>query len=361
MMVLSLSRAGEVWRSLGQRLGLTFLFLGIFLERPFMFASSILLLLTATPLAQLGRRLLRFKVELIIIIALIAVQAAAESQLNALILTIYLMGLINGLLLPNPRAIPPRAWLSLAILCIVLALFFTSDLPPRLDLSAEKSIFGKNPYDYQIDPRSLAYATFIVLLYLEPHFHGQLRSVLHVSLLICSAALASNKFGVLYATLCKLAPRLVIPAALALFCAMATVGFSSLEFTAARAALWSDFSSNFPRCDSTYRVCTELISLNNEEGVRSFHSILLDFCWYGGFAGLLGGLYFLVRVARVRSGFGASAAVLFSVALLFGFPPFFNERHVLIVYALLVLFQAEHPCCLAYRPLRAYSPVPVQL
>jgi hypothetical protein len=359
MMLLSLSRAGEVWRSLGQRLGLTFLFLGVFLERPSMFAGSILLLLMATPLGQLARRLLRFKLELIIILGLIAVQAAAKSQFNALILTIYLMGLINGLLLPNPHAIPPRMWPSVALMCLILALFFTSDLPARIGLASEESTFGSNPDDYQVDPRSLAYATFIFLLYLAPHFRGELSSVLHVSLLIGSAALGTNKFGMLYAALCKLTPRLVVPAALMLFCAMAAVGFSSLEFTIARAALWSDFFFNFPRCESTYGVCTELIGLNNEEGVRSFHSIVLDFCWYGGLAGLIGGIYFLVRVARVRSNFGASAAVLFSVALLFGFPPFFNERHVLIVYALLVLFQADRPSRLAHRALRAHRAVPV--
>ncbi len=359
MIVLPVSRMGEIWRSLFGRLGLAFMFLGVFLERPSMFASSILLLVIATPLGQLGRRLLSFKVELIIIIGLISVQAVADSHFNALILSIYLMGLINGLLLPNPRSIPPRFWLSLALLCTMLALFFTSDFPARIGLTADDSIFGNNTDDYAIDYRSLAYAVFIIFFYLASHFQGELRSIFHVSLLIGSAALGTNKFGILYAALYKLAPRLVIPAILILFCGLAVAGFSSLGLTAARAGLWSDFFSNFPTCDSTYGVCTELIILNNDERARSFHSILLDFCWYGGIAGLIGGTYFLLRVARVRSNFGASAAVLFSVALLFGFPPFFNERHVLIVYALLLLFQADCPRRLTNRTLRAHRSVPV--
>jgi hypothetical protein len=357
MIVLPVSRVVEICRSLFQRLGLAFMFLGVFLERPAMFASSILLLVIATPLGQLGRRLISFKVELLIIIGLISVQAAANSQLNALILVLYLMGLINGLLLPNPRTIPPRSWILLTLLMTTLALFFTSDFPARIGLTANESIFGTNTDDYEIDYRSLAYAWFILFVYLAPHFHGELRSIFHVLLLIGSAMLGTNKFGIFYAALYKLSLRLVIPAVLILLCGLAAMGFSLMGWTAAREGLWSDFFANFPTCNSTYGVCTELIGLNNEEGVRSFHSIVLDFGWYGGILGLIGGMYFLVRVASVRSNFGASAGVLFSVALLFGFPPFFNERHILIVYALLLLFQTDRTRRLTHRPLRAHRPI----
>jgi hypothetical protein len=357
MIVLPESRAGEMLRSLCQRLGLAFMFLGIFLERPSMFASSIVLLVVATPWNQLGVRLLSFKVELIIIIGLISVQLAVNNALNAMIIALYLMGLINGLLLPNPLTIPPRSWILLVLLCAMLALFFTSDFTARIGLTANESFFGSNIDVYEIDYRSLAYAVFIIFVYLAPHFHGKIRSIFYVALLISSAILGGTKFGVLYSVLFKLTPKLVIPFIFILFCGLAVAGFSSLGFTAPRAELWYDFLSSFPTCESTYGVCTELISLNNKEGVRSFHSILLDFWWYGGIAGLIGGIYFFFRVASVRSNFGASAALLFSVALLFGFPPFFNERHVLIVYAFLILFQADCPHRLTHRTLRAHRSV----
>jgi len=357
-MRLRLGQARDAIRYLGHHLGLAFMFLGIFLERPVMFAMSILVLLIVTPLREVGRRAWQLKIELLVIGGLISGQVTADSQFNALILTIYLMGMLNGLVLPDPRAIPPRSWLYLAVLCLLLALFFTSSLPAELGLQAEQSAFGTNPEDYQIDPRSLTYAVFIVTLYLAPHFAG-VGSPLHAGLLLGTAMLGANKFGMLFGALYRLTPRLVAPSILLVFVVLTVVGVSTLEFTAARAALWSDFFSNFPDCMSIHGVCTELIAINNEEGVRSFHSILLDFAWYGGFAGLSGGLYFLLRVARVRSRFGMSSGILFAVALLFGFPPFFNERHVLIVYALLILFQKGRACRLAHRPLRAHCTVPV--
>jgi hypothetical protein len=359
MMLGPFLRARELARSGAQQFGLALLFLGIFLERPSIFASSILTLLIATPLSQLASRIIKFKFELFVMFGLIAAQVVAESQFNSLILTIYLMGLINGILLPNPSAFAPRSLILFLLIFLALALLFTSGIPAQLGISTEESAFGNNTDEYQIDPRSLAYASFIFLLYLAPHFRGDIRTTLHSLLLLTIAALGANKFGMLYAALCKFAPKLVTPAMVFLFFVMALIGFASLEFTSARAALWADFFSHFPSCDSAYGVCTELIALNNEEGVRSFHSILLDFCWYGGFAGLLGGLYFLIRVATVQSNFGGSAAMLFAVALLFGFPPFFNERHVLIVYSLLILFQAERPRRLAHRSLRAHRPIPV--
>ncbi|MDR7096752.1 hypothetical protein [Hydrogenophaga laconesensis] len=340
-----------------QHLGLAFMLLGVFLERPDMFATSILLLLVSTPLRELGRRITTFKVELLVLMGLIAVQWAAHSPTNALVLTLYLMGLLNGMLLPHPRVIGPRSWASLAIACLLLALLFTSSLAPHLGLSSEGSAFGTNPDDYRIDPRSLTYAVFIFLLYQGPYFRGRTRFKLHISLMLAVAALGTNKFGMLYAALFRVAPRLVIPVLLLLATALTAAGIASVGFTADRAALWSNFFSNFPICDSAYGVCTGLISASNEEGVRSFHSIALDFLWYGGIAGLAGALYFLLRVAMVPSNFGRSAAVLFAMALLFGFPPFFNERHVLIVYAVLILFSARHRG-LSHRTLRANRSVP---
>lgn len=346
-------------RLAGQYVGLAFMFLGIFLEKPAMFAASILALALVTPARETLRRVLKLRVELMVVCGLIAVQIAAEGQLNALIVTIYLMGLLNGIFLPDPRTFGPRSWLPLIALCAVLAMFFTSELPVSLGYGATESAFGSNTEDYRIDLRSLAYAIFIVGLYLAPHFTGPALG-LHTGLLLTAAGLGGTKFGMVYAALSKLAPRLVLPLAVMVFLALAVVGLGDIEFTAARAALWSDFTSAFPGCESTYGVCTQLITFNNEEGVRSFHSILLDFAWYGGVVGLLGGSYFLLRVARVRSNFGRSAGILFAVALLFGFPPFFNERHVLIVYAFLILFQKDRAGRVAHRPLRAHRPVPVQ-
>lgn len=350
-MLASLSQVGNFWVLLCQRLGLAFLFLGVFLERPVMFAASILALLIAMPLHQLFRRLVQFKFELVVIIGLITVQWGAESQFNALILMIYLMGLINGLLLPNPNVIAPRSLVWVIALVLLLSLFFTSDLPRSLGIISEESIFGVNQDDYKIDTRSLAYAAFIVLLYLAPHFRGKIYPRLHASLLVAVSVLAMNKFGILYAALYRLTPRLVFPLVLSLFFVLEAIGFSNFEFTAPRLALWADFFYNFPFCKSKFGACTELITLNNVEGVRSFHSIVLDFYWYGGVVGLLAGIYFLARVAVVRSSFGASSSLLFAIALLFGFPPFFNERHILIVYAFLVLFKAERSRRLSYRAL----------
>lgn len=341
-----------------QLLGLVFMLLGVFLERPDMFATSIFLLLVSTPLVEVIRRVMKFKIELIVLLGLIAVQWAASSQTNALVLTLYLMGLLNGLLLPHPRAIAPAAWVPLALAYLMLALFFTSSFAAHVGVSTEASAFGTNRDDYRLDLRSLAYAAFIFLLYQAPHFRKRDRFELHVSLLLAAATLGTNKFGMLYAALFRFTPKLVVPLLLLLVIGLTAADISSLEFTADRVALWSDFFTNFPICGSTHGVCTELISLNNEEGVRSFHSIPLDFSWYGGAAGLLGGLYFLFRVAFVPSYFGRSAAVLFALALLFGFPPFFNERHVLIVYAFLILFPARHRG-FAHWPLRAHRPIPL--
>lgn len=358
MMEAPLARRRGTGRSWIQLLGLVFMLLGVFLERPDMFATSIFLLLVSTPLVEVVRRVMKFKIELIVLLGLMAVQWAASSQTNALVLTLYLMGLLNGLLLPHPRAIAPASWLPLSFACLLLALFFTSSFAAHLGVSTEASAFGTNRDDYRLDLRSLAYAAFIFLLYQAPHFRRRERFELHISLLLAAATLGTNKFGMLYAALFRFTPKLVVPLMLVLAIALTAAGISSLEFTADRVALWSDFFTNFPVCESTHGVCTELISLNNEEGVRSFHSIALDFSWYGGAAGLLAGLYFLIRVALVPSYFGRSAAVLFAVALLFGFPPFFNERHVLIVYAFLILFPARRRR-FAHRSLRAHRAIPL--
>ncbi len=358
-MRLSLRHAVYACRRAGQHFGLAFMFLGIFLEKPAMFALSILALFVTTPLREVIRRGAKLRFELFVVSCLIAMQAAAASQFNALIVMIYLMGLLNGLLLPDPRTFHPKSWFLLVALCVVLAIFFTSSLPSALGLTASESAFGTNPEDYQIDPRSLTYGVFIVALYLSPHFTG-LSSGLQTALLLLAAALGTNKFGMLYAGLYRLTPKLVLPLVVLIFVALAAVGLAQVEFTAARSALWRDFFLAFPSCVSQFGACTEVIIVNNEEGVRSFHSILLDFTWYGGYVGLLGGLFFVFRVAGARSNFGRSAGVLFAVALLFGFPPFFNERHVLIVYAFLVLFQKGNPRRVAHRPLRTNRPVPVQ-
>lgn len=352
-----LARRLGIGRRWIQHLGLVFMLLGVFLERPDMFATSIFLLLVSTPLVQIGRRVWKFKIELFVLLSLIAVQWAASSQTNALVLTLYLMGLLNGLLLPHPRAIAPASWAPIAFACLLLALFFTSSFASHLGVSTEASAFGTNRDDHRLDFRSLTYAIFIFLLYQAPHFRRRDRFELHISLLFAVATLGSNKFGMLYAALFRFTPKLVVPLLLLLAIGLTAAGISSLSFTADRVALWSDFLTNFPVCESAHGVCTELISLNNEEGVRSFHSIALDFSWYGGSAGLVGGLYFLFRAALVPSYFGKSAAILFAVALLFGFPPFFNERHVLIIYAFLILFPARHRG-FAHWTLRAHRSIP---
>lgn len=348
-------RTGSGWV---QSLALVFMLLGVFLERPDMFAASIFFLLVSTPLFELGRRVMKFKIELVVLVSLIAVQWLASSQTNALVLTLYLMGLLNGMLLPHPRVIRPRSWVPIALAFVILALLFTSSVAAHLGVSTDASAFGTNRDDYRVDLRSLAYAAFIFLLYQGPHFQRGGRFKLHISLLLAAASLGTNKFGMLYAALFRLTPKLVMPLLLLLGIGMTAAGISSLGFTADRVALWSDFFSNFPVCESVHGVCTELISQNNNEGVRSFHSIALDFSWYGGIAGLAGGLYFLLRVAFVPSYFGRSAALLFAVALLFGFPPFFNERHVLIVYAFLILFPLHHRG-FAHWALRTHRPVPL--
>lgn len=341
-----------------QHVGLVFLLLGIFLERPDMFAASIVALLVSTPLREVIRRVLKFKIELVILIGLIAVQWVASGQTNALVVTLYLMGLLNGLLLPHPRVISARSWMPIFFACLVLALLVTYGIAPHVGLSQDASAFGANREDYRIDLRSLAYAAFIFLLYQGPLFHTGLRSRLHMSLLLVIAALGTNKFGMLYAALFRLTPKLVIPLLLLLAMALVGANISSLSFTADRVALWSDFFSHFPTCDAIYGICTEQINVNNEEGVRSFHSIVLDFSWYGGVLGFLGGVYFLLRVALVPSYFGPSAAVLFAIALLFGFPPFFNERHAFIVYAFLILFPMRHRD-FAHWALRAHRAIPL--
>jgi hypothetical protein len=167
-----------------------------------------------------------------------------------------------------------------------------------------------------------------------------------------SALLGSNKFGVAFSVLKNLPRACVVLAIAVAFVGLAIAGFAVVDVTAARAALWSDFAANFPRCEATWGVCTELIVANNEEGVRSFHSLALDFAWYGGWPGLVAAAAFVWRAARVRSLYGRSAGVLFALALMFGFPPFFNERHVLVCYAFLVLFQEGRAARVADRPLR---------
>jgi hypothetical protein len=319
------------------------MFLGIFLEQPSMFLGSILLLLMATSAGQLLIRLQKFQVELISIIVLVSVQLASSSQFNALILSLYLIGLINGLLLPNPFDIRPRSWLLLLFMLAILWIFVQSDFSLQIGLADRDSAFGVNTADYKLDPRSLTYSLFIALVYFAPHFRGLFLSAIHSILLIGLASWGSNKFGMLFGAFCRFPPRIILPFLLCLFLLLGSIGFSNIDFSSARAALWSDFYYNFPACQESHPICTALISLNNDEGVRSFHSIVLDFFWYGGLFGLLVGIYLLLRVARQKSIFGASTPVLFSAALLFGFPPFFNERHALILYAVLILFQSECP------------------
>lgn len=335
------------------------MFLGVFFEKPAWFAASIASLLLVTPPSLILRRLWQLRFEFTIIIGLLAVQAAADSPLNALILAVYLMGLVNGMLLPEPRTLHPSRWTTLILLCLVLATLYVSDVFKDVGLGSAESAFGANVDDYQIDYRSLSYAVFIILLYLAPHFVG-VKSGLHAVLLLSSATLGSNKFGVIYAALFK-APATLAAATVGLaFFALGIIGFEQVEATAARAALWADFMLGFSECESVYGVCTDLILNNNEEGVRSFHSIVLDFAWYGGYVGLLGGLILVLRVACARSAFGRSASILFAVALLFGFPPFFNERHVLVIYAFLVLFQYKRVSRVPDWSLRSNRTLPVQ-
>lgn len=340
----------------GHVFGLACLFLGIFLEKPAWFAVSIACLIVVMPVGALLHRAWLFRYELLTMVSLIAVQVAVDSPLNALTLVMYLMGILNGMLLPDPRTFGPRKWFALAVLCTALTQMHVSGLSP-LDSASGESAFGSNIDDYQIDFRSLTYAAFILLLYVSPHFAG-LGAGLHTSLLLILAALGSNKFGMLYALLAKLPVAVAALIVLVLYMMFAILGFSEVEATAARAALWSDFFTNFPSCDASYGVCSDLIINNNEEGVRSFHSIVLDLTWYGGPLGLAAGLLFVVRIACVRSAFGRAAGVMLAVALVFGFPPFFNERHVFIPYAFLIIFQLNDAGQVLRRHTRQVAPVP---
>lgn len=330
------------WSTFAQHLGLAFMLSGIFLERPALFGVSIILLLISTPFSKLVRRLAMFTIELLILACLIAVQLAASDSANALILTLYLIGLLNGLLLPHPSSVTPRCWFRFIAPLLVLSLFLSHIPNPSIGIFSGTSVFGANREEHQIDLRSLSYAIFIFFLYQTRHFQGTKRSVLHAALMLITASVAANKFGMLYSILYRLPPRIVTPLILLTYIGLTAIGIGNLGITSDRAELWLSFQSNFPYCDSAYGVCTELISHNNDEGVRSFHSVLLDFTWYGGIAGLLGGVFFLVRVIFISSGFGKSAAILFALSMLFGFPPFFNERHVFIFYALLILFPVSN-------------------
>jgi hypothetical protein len=344
--------------ALGRLLGLTWLTLGIFLEKPVFFALSVVCLVLVIAPREVGRRLLALRLEFAVMLALIGVQFAAGGLLNALTLLLLLLGLINGLLLPDPRAIGPRFWPAWLLLAVAITAAYESELLAAWGLVPSESAFGSNIDEYEIDPRSLSYAVVIVLLYLSPHFAGPAGVGLHVLTMTLAAALGTNKFGIVFSLLKNLPRRLVAPAIAAGFLGLAVVGFSVVDITAARAALWSDFFANFPRCDAALGVCTDLILVNNEEGVRSFHSLALDFTWYGGWPGLVAASAFIWRAATVRSLFGRSAGTLFALALLFGFPPFFNDRHVLLCYAFLVLFQEGRAARVADRPLRAHGAAP---
>jgi hypothetical protein len=239
------------------------------------------------------------------------------------------------------------------LLAVGLAAAYQADQFAVWGLIPAESAFGSNVDEYAIDSRSLSYATLIALLYLSPHLRGPMGSTLHIGAMLAVAAAGSNKFGVAFSAL-KNAPRVpTVSLVLVAFIGVAVVGFSTIDITAARAALWSDFATNVGPCDKVFGVCADPIVLNNAEGVRSFHSLVLDFTWYGGWPGAVGALFFLWRAATVRSLYGRSAGVLFALALLFGFPPFFNDRHVLVCYAFLVLFQESSAPRLARRPLRA--------
>jgi hypothetical protein len=341
----------------GQLLGLSWLALGIFLEKPLFFALSVVCLALVLPPRETMRRARMLGVEWLILLALLAVQWAAGGQLNALIIVLYALGLLNGMLLPDPRAIGPRFWVPLLLLCIGLTDAYQSGALEAWGLVPAESAFGSNTDEYEIDPRSLSYAVMLMLLYLSPHFSG-VPAALHVVVMLLAAAVGSNKFGMAFSALKNLPRTLVVPLLLLVFAVQANLGFSAVEATAARAALWSDFAANVRGCDAVLGVCTDLIVVNNTEGVRSFHSLLLDFAWYGNWPGLAGALYFVWRAATVRSLFGRSAGVLFALALLFGFPPFFNDRHVLVCYAFFVLFQERGAARLARRPLRADGGAP---
>lgn len=345
---------------LGRLIGLTWLTLGIFLEKPLFFALSVAFLAAVTPPREVWRRATVLRFELVVLLCLIAVQFAGSGSLNALILLIYLLGLVNGLLLPDPRTIGPRYWLPWLLLAIGLTAAYQSNLLEAWGLLPAESAFGTNIDEYEIDLRSLSYSILIMLLYLSPHFTSVTGATLQSAAMLVAALLGSNKFGMAFAVLKNVPRTLVAPAVLAAFATLAYLGFSLVDVSAARAALWSDFVANYPDCNGAFGVCTDLILVNNDEGVRSFHSLVLDFAWYGGPLGMAAATIFIWRALRVRSLYGRSAGLLFTLALLFGFPPFFNERHVLVCYAFFVLFQTGRAARVAHRTLREDSAAPGQ-
>jgi hypothetical protein len=332
--------------------GLIWLTLGIFLEKPAFLAVSIAFLALATPLRDLLRRLGHLRFEFGVLLSMLAWQSAAGGTLNALVVLIYLLGLTCGLFLPDPRSIRRAYWLPWMIGVAVLTFAAQNDVLTNWGLLPAESAFGVNVDEYAIDLRSLSYAAVIMLLYLAPHFRSGAATLIHQVVMAVIAALGSNKFGAAFSLLKNLPLPLVAPVLLVVVGGMGGVGYAHIDATAARAALWSDFAANIPRCDRVLGVCTDLILVNNEEGVRSFHSLVLDFGWYGGPLGMVAALALIWRVATVRSLYGRSAGLLFSLALLFGFPPFFNERHVLACYAFFILFQEGRPARVSGRPLR---------
>jgi hypothetical protein len=335
--------------------GLVWLTLGIAMEKPAFLAMAIAFLAFATSGRELWLRLGRLRIEFGVLFGLLAWQFAAGGVLNALVMLMYLMGLTCGLLLPDPRTIRRAYWLPWLAGVVVLAFAYQSGALAGWGLLPADSAFGANVDEYAVDPRSLSYAAVIMLLYLTPQFRSTASTLVHQAAMAVIAALGSNKFGTAFSLLKNLPRPLVAPLLVLAIGALGVAGYAAVDVTAARAALWSDFAANVSRCDRVLGVCTDPILVNNDEGVRSFHSLLLDFGWYGGAPGMLAAVYFIWRAATVRSLFGRSAGLLFALALLFGFPPFFNERHVLACYAFLVLFQEGRAARVAHRPLRENS------
>lgn len=338
--------------AVGRLGGLTWFASGIFLEKPVFLAWSIVCFALVTSPREVWRRLGRLRFEFATLLGLLAWQTAAGGTLNALVLLMYLLGLTCGLLLPDPRQVTRIYWLPWVICIALVTLAYQDESLTRWGLLPAESAFGSNLDEYAIDPRSLAYALLILLFYLSPHFGRPASAAMQQIIMALAALIGSNKFGIAFSLMKNLPRALVAPLLIALVAGLAIVGYAHVEMTAARAALWSDFAANLPHCDRFLGVCTDLILVNNEEGVRSFHSLALDFAWYGGPLGMVAALAFIWRAATVRSLFGRSAGLLFALSLLFGFPPFFNERHVLACYAFLVLFQEGRAARLARRPLR---------
>jgi hypothetical protein len=329
----------KIWMLINQSMGLSLLVIGIWYEKPLISAGSIIFLSLSLPPSQIISRAIVLKYEFVFIAILIYLQTSADSLLNSLVLILYLMGLINGMLLPNPFGLSKFAFPLTLFLIFLLSLAFDRyDILSITLPGMSASAFGSNPDNYILDSRSLGYGLFILLLFLTHHFRGR-KSFFHSIGMTAVAALSTNKFGMVYSVFFKLPRFFIFPIILILITAMGVIGYSKLSFTTTRANLWFNFFDNFPNCFDQYLFCRDIISLNNDEGVRSFHSILLDFAWYGGPVGVIAGIYFIFRLLTVRSTFGRSGALLFAVALFFGFPPFFNERHVLVAYAFFILFQ----------------------